>query len=611
MKRKQIIIYAIILVVLIILVFAAIRMSSKRTKDYGELYRAPRVLIITTGKDGTGTLPEGVILTMESFAAKGALTRIDTRDALLDSEYLSEFDILLLLTAAGYHDADRRYSLTFMEDIELEIIRRWVENGGVLIAGDNLGRNLRNGTDRISIYGRLEPENWPLSQCFGVMMSERNMEGFKLIGDIADTLKGDLLPELSPGTWILVPDSVINDDIEVLAYWYNDTLQFPALVMNHYGKGISFLLPSSYLLHPSNEGGHWSPVQIDAFCNKILDEYYGRFPVTIGFHPWPDARPAAFAVSLNSDGSIDDYERIFHLLKQKNVSPSLFVNGTMDESIRNFLSSASFQLQSNGWRKTNMRDLTFSETVFQIEMNEQEWDRQFMGFRFPYTLNSVWGMDYLHRKGYIYESSIGADHTHTFLGSIFPYRLPVFQGENYQVLDLLEISPLAKDDYFYFRSIQESSVIDPNELRDKAMLFDKYLKDFWKSNALRKGGLMVYLGHPLFSGHNETTSQPLANLIDTVRRDHAWITTMEEIAQRWKIIENVQYIISANKRDKRQFSIEVRMPNGSVLESASFRISQKPLQVDATAGKVSIKQHGDVWLVSFRAFDRQKISIRI
>ncbi len=580
----------------------------KTTRDSRELSRVPRVLIITSGKDGTGTLPEGVIITMESFIRQGAYTRVDTRDALLNKEYLAQFDILLLLTAIQYHDADRQYSLTFMEDDELEILNRWVETGGVLIAGDNIGRNFRNGTDRISMYGRLEPDNWPLSGCFGVMMSERNMEGFALKGDIADTLRGELIPPLAPGTWILVPDSILGKNTTILASWDNDTVSYPALTMNHYGKGTAFLLPSSYLLHPSNEGGHWNAMQIDAFCQVVLDEYYHRLPFRIGFSPWPDGHPAAFAVSLNSDGNVKAYERVFRLLKKKSISPTLFVNANLDDEIKSILHNYPHQLQSNGWIKTNMQNLTFSETTFQVDMNEHHWGKHFTGFRFPYTLNSVWGMDYLNRRHYIYESSIGIDHTQTFHGSLFPYHLPVFQGENYHVLDLVEVGPVARDDYYYFRMIQEDQIIDPVTLYEKSQLFNEYLRLFWTENTLARGAMMVYLGHPLFTGYNDTTILPLLQLIDTVRRDGAWITTMEEIASRWRIIDGLTLEVRSDKaKTKGNWEVVVRMPERQVLKGATLRLDRKPFNVSADQGSVKVRARNDHWLIIFDATDGRKI----
>ncbi|HRZ41265.1 MAG TPA: hypothetical protein P5228_01020 [Bacteroidales bacterium] len=606
MRKKTLIITTIIglLAVAAITVLFIRRPQKLHSESSG--YRIPKVLIITTGKDGTGVLPEGVLLAMESFIRRGAYTRVNTRDALLDRNYLAGFDILLLLTAAEYHDADRQYSLTFFDDLELDILRRWVENGGVLVGGDNIGRNLRSGADRISIFGRLEQENWPLSDCFGVMMSERNMGGFALYGDIDTNLRGELLPVLGEGTWILVPDSITSDSVKVLASWSNDSLEFPALVMNHYGRGTAFLLPSSYLLHPSNEGGVWNPVQIDAFCGMVLEACNRYRPAIVTLLPWPEGMPAAFAVSLNSDGNIEDYRRTFGLLEKNRISPTLFVNGEMDPEIKKYLVKIPHQLQSNGWRKIDMQGLSFSETVFQVEMNEQAWDKSFSGFRFPFTLNSFKGMDFLQRKGYSYESSIGIDHTTTFYGSLFPYYLPVYQDDNYRALNLLEIGPVARDDYYYFRSIQEEKLVDPAVLQQNALLFREYLLRFWRETTLPSGGMMVYLGHPLFTGHSETTLQPLQSLMDTVKYDGGWITTMEEIAGRWRLLDQVSLYLSDN--GKNRYELRVEMPDGTKIKDLSVGLPGKPSGVDARTGSCKVKERNGKWIIVFDASPGQEIS---
>ncbi|HOH83805.1 MAG TPA: hypothetical protein PLI16_04275, partial [Bacteroidales bacterium] len=80
-------------------------------------YMLPRVLIVTTGSNlGNGVLAEGVNIAMQTFNRLGAFVTLKSRDILLDPQELNRYNIMILPTAAGYHDADRRYSLTFMAD---------------------------------------------------------------------------------------------------------------------------------------------------------------------------------------------------------------------------------------------------------------------------------------------------------------------------------------------------------------------------------------------------------------------------------------------------------------------------------------------------------------
>jgi hypothetical protein len=580
--------------------------QTKKDDSEGFFYQVPRVLIITTGKGGTGQLPEGVILIMEKFISLGAYVRVNTRDALLDEKYLSDFNILFLLSAIEYHDADRQYSLTFMEDIEIKILSEWVHRGGVLISGDNIGRNLRDGTDRISMFSRLDPENWGLSECFGVMLSERNVEGLRLEGKITDELNGELIPEFENETWILVPDSLLNNQLKVLAVWKNDSAEYPAMIMNYYGKGMCFLLPTSYLLHPSNNGGYWSKFQIQTFCSYVVDQFYSRFPIRVELQVWPSGYNAAFAVSLNSDGSIENYRKMNDFLQQKKIIPTLFVNSQIDEEIIEFIHSKGLNIQSNGYSKIFMRDLSFSETVFQIEMNGRFWKKKFSGFRFPFTKNSFWGMNHLNRKMYLFDSSIGIDHTSNYIGCLFPYHLPVYQGENYQVLDLLEIGPISKDDYYYYDLLLSSEKADQSELFERAQLYHSYLQYFWKNYALQNGGMMIYLGHPLFTAYNDTTLFPLSNLIDTVQKDGAWITTIEDIAVRWKQLDQLKLNVHGRQN---HFTIDVMLHDDQKIENLTLKVDKKPVKIKSVSGKSEIIMKENHWLIIFEAFNGQKIEV--
>lgn len=606
MKAKRIVLFTVLILFLILIIIFIKQGNFFKTSEKAEyLYQIPKVLIITSGKGGNGTLPEGIILAVENFSRLGAFVRINNRDVLLDESYLADFDILLLLSAAEYHDADRQYSLTFMEDVELNILSKWVENGGVLISGDNIGRNLRDGTDRISMYGRLEPQNWPLSACFGVMMSERNVEGLSIQGHLADDLSGELMTEMQSEIWMLVPDSILSKDAQVFAYWTNDTVKYPSIILNTYGNGISVLLPTSYLLHPANNGGYWNVTQIAAFYDFILRQYYNRFPLRFDLQMWPDGHSAAFAVSMNSDGELSHYENVFNVLNEQKIIPSVFVDNNIDSAKADYLNNLKIQLQSNSMMKTNMRELTFSETVYHVEMNEIFWKRHFSGFRFPFTMNSFNGMVYLNRKKYLYDSSIGIDHANAFYGCLFPYHLPVYQDGNNQVLELLEISPLARDDYFYFNEcIKEIATTD--NLFNKSLLYHSYLQNFWKNYALPSHGVMIYLGHPLYTGWNDSTLIPLKNIIDTVRNDGAWITTIEEIALRWNAFSSMN--LNVYQVDD-HFQIRVFMPENVKIENVTLKMFQKPNKIECVFGKSKIIDNKNHWFIIFDASNGQKIDI--
>jgi hypothetical protein len=578
----------------------------KKVAELEVAFEVPRVLIITTGKGGYGQLPEGALLMMENLTHQGAYVRINNRDALLNEGYLEKFHVLVLMSSIEFHDADRKYSLTFMEDVEVQIISKWVHNGGFLIAGDNIGRNLRDGTDRISMYGRLDPENWGFSECFGVLMSERNIQGFSLRGNISHQLSGEFIPEISDETWILIPDSLLNDKVRVLAYWERLNERFPAMIENHYGDGICILLPTSYLLHPSNNGGLWSPFQIRSFCQYVMGQYFRRFPHRIELHPWPSGNSCAFAVSLNSDGSLKEYEKLLIFLEDKKIQPTLFVNSLLDKEIIDFILKHKMILQSNAFSKINMRNLSLSETVFQIEMNSRFWNKKFTGFRFPFTMNNFWGMDFLDRKKYMYDSSIGINHKESFYGSIFPYHLPVYQFENYRTLQMLELGPVEKDDYFFFGTLLHDEVPDQDALFESALLFDAYLQNFFHDIVLLNNGMMIYLGHPLYTAFNDTTLMPLSNLIDTAVSKGAWMTTPDEIANRWNMLDNLRLHVKSSGKIA---TITVELPENMVIHDLTLKVYSKPNRIEASIGNVTITEEKNQWLIIFDATHNLKLKI--
>jgi hypothetical protein len=608
MKRKIIIgtIITLLIISVFVIIYREIITRKQKTETTEFVYTSPRVLIITTGKDGVGNLPEGAILLIESFVQGGAYARIHNRDILTNPTLLSQYNILVLLSAINYHDADRDHSLTYMEDHELNIIKQWVANGGVLISGDNIGRNLRNGADRISIYGRLEPENWPLSECYGVCMSERNMEGFFLQGNLHDPLHGELIPIWETETWILTPDSIHSSNAEVLGQWQNDSLSFPSFIMNTYMKGMAFLLPSSYLLHPSNNGGFMNSSQIDTFCKFVLFQYYNRFPHRIELHPWPHAHSAAFAVTINSDGDIEQYKKLFNTLDSLSIKATLFVNSLLDDEISNYILANKINIQSNSWKKENMRNFSFSESVYHIEMNENHYNTHFSGFRFPFTMNSFWGMTYLNRKGYLYDSSIGIDHLNSFYGCMFPYHLPIFQDGYYQTLDMLELGTHSMDDYYFYKTLLQHELIDSLLIEHKSKIFDDYLQFFWKNNTLPHKGMMIYLGHPFFSAHSTTTLQPLINLIDTVTKDNAWLTTIEDIATRWNQIDKLQLKYSGSNK---HIHITPHLEELDTIKGLTVKLYEKPKKITCKLGNSYTKSDKNCWYVVFDAYNNQGVDI--
>ncbi|HNW98824.1 MAG TPA: hypothetical protein PKK00_10485 [Bacteroidales bacterium] len=569
-----------------------------------EGYMLPRVLILTTGTNkGNGMMAEGVILAAQTFNKNGAYVSMDSREILLKPEELSKFNILILPTAAGYHDADRKYSLTYMSDEELKTLRDWVKNGGVLIAGDNIGRNLLDATDRTSLYGELTPGDWALGECFGISLIEKNMQGYRIDGNITNNLKGNFVPQFEDNMWALVVDTMYSDSIKVLANWVNDKEKIPALIQNRFGKGLCFLLPTYYLLHPANSGGYWSAEQITEFFNYVLSLFYKINHSTVHLNIWPEANNYAFCATLNATGSLEEFNRVLKLFKDENISPSIFVNQIPDSTIRNIL--LPFSLQSNGFAKIDNQIAQFYEINRNIISNEIVWKKKFTGFRFPFTRTSYWGFECLSKYGYKFDSSIGVDNLENFYGSAFPYNIAISSNSLYKYIDMLEISPVMNDDYYYYEKVLTNNYTQANIERD-SKLYEKYLENFWEYAIKPYNGLMVYLGHPVYIGYNDSTLNPVKKIIKEIKSEKTWVTSIESVCDYWNKLGKARFYVN----DKESYTeILVQIPDSITIENVSLKLDKIPESAEALEGECEIMKHDSCNYIVFDAFNNQKISV--
>ncbi|MEO6695237.1 MAG: hypothetical protein ABIY50_08350, partial [Ignavibacteria bacterium] len=181
-------------------------MKSKSFTGDKEYKKLPKVLFLTTGnEEGNGKISPGVSIALQSFNRRGAFVWLDSRDALMQPELLAKYSIMVLPTSLGYHDGDKKYSLTYLSDFEMQNIVNWVSNGGILIAEENLGRNTLDDADRVGINNELNPETWKLSQLFGIKMKELDMVGFSIEEKDANIWNGTIKEKSVEDEWILVP----------------------------------------------------------------------------------------------------------------------------------------------------------------------------------------------------------------------------------------------------------------------------------------------------------------------------------------------------------------------------------------------------------------------
>ncbi len=571
--------------------------------------RLPKVLYITTGvnhKDNDIDLPKGIIVAIQIFNKSGIPVRLEPRDVLFDKDFLFDYDIIILSTSLGYHDADRKYSLTYMTDAELKNLDDFVMKGGVLIAGDNIGRNYFDGTDRLGDANKLNKNNYPLTKTFGVVLEEKNMKGYHIEGNISDSLKGEFLSKVDEDLWTLVPDTIISKSLKSLAYWKNQKDSIPAIMQNDYGDGTAFLLSSSDFLDINPESDYWNINQLEIFYKYVTNHYFEKNNISCTLNPWPNGYSYAFCATFNSQGNIEQYKKIISGLNKYKIKPSFFVNGLSNDTVMNYLKGANVELASTGLKYENYENYDYPTAINDILSNEKKWNRKFKGFRFPFTNPEFSGLLAIDIHNYSYESSISVNNLEFLHGSVFPYNIIITHNKFYKSTNILEIAPLYHDDYFFLNELVDKKKINRKKIMEKTMIYSQYLNDFWNYSVKPYNGLMVYLGHPAITGYNDTTFLSLQNIIDTIRNDNTWLTSIGEIAD------------FRNKYDKLDFytgksdtgiNIAVRSDNDNIVKGISINLEKRPVKATANRGKVKILERNGKYSIVFDAFNGQNINI--
>ncbi|MCF8308494.1 MAG: beta-galactosidase trimerization domain-containing protein [Bacteroidales bacterium] len=576
-------------------------------KDNKMHEQLPRVLIVTTGLTGQdATLPKGIVIAMQAFNRKGAMVKLETRNILYKPGRLKNYNMIILSTAPGYHDADRKYSLSYMAEAELENLKDFVDNGGVLISGDNVGRNKPDGIDRIALHEKLEPGNYPLSECFGVKLTERNMEGYRIYGKLDDSDDEYLRSEAGKNFYTLVPDSIISGKAEIMANWVNASDTLPAIVKNRYGKGTAYLLASSKFLHPAGAGGNVSSKKIMGFYEAVVDDFYEQNNIPLRLNPWPGGHDYAFSVTMNSSGKQKHYKRFFEFMEKNRLTAEFFVEGQVDQKVKEALVKNDIPLQSSGYDFTNYRNLNYTQALQDMLRNENLWGKEFEGFRFPFTMPAFWGLMALSENDYAFDSSIGANNLEFIHGSVVPHNVVIADQGFYKTTDIVELAPVYNDDYYYFKDIRKLRKQSPRKMVRKTQLYQKYLENYWKYAVKPYRGLMVYQGHPRYVANNDTTIRALENLVDRVKEDDTWIAPTSKIADFRRNLMKMKFY---TKHENERVSMTIDSPEDIKVEDVSIKLDFHPEEIEVKQGEGKIHSDPSGYYIVFDAFEGQKIFI--
>ncbi|MBK6506268.1 MAG: hypothetical protein IPG02_11510 [Ignavibacteria bacterium] len=593
---KRIIAPVLIVSALIAIAYAALPLFDKKTENvkvHQKVDKAsmlPRVLFLTTGTtEGNGEIAEGVSIAIQKLTKSGAFVWLGTREYLLQPERMSEFNVIIAPTSFDYHDGDRKYSLTFLSDSEMRNLANWVKEGGVLISEENIGRNTTDDVDRLSRGGELNNGNWPLSEVFGLKMREIDLVGFTLEDKNSGIWNGMIKDTLAEDEWAIVPTELISEKIKVLAEWKRGNEIYPAVLENNFGLGKAFLLTSTYMLHPSNDGGVSSVEQIERFYQYALTSLPGQSGMRYQINPWPDAHSSAGCITFNSTEDIAKYRMILDFLNLEDVSAGFVIDSVSTPEIISILNENKYaELISGLSSKTDFTGSTFSENSRAFIEIEQSTGLNFKGVRFPYRSSNFWGLMYASGNGYVYDASIGIDHLSGYAGSVFPYNIVLARDSFYKATDMLELCQIIANDFDYFQL--PDSVNDYTELmqREDAALFSKYLLDFYEYVSKRNDGLIVFTGNPDYTAFSELTMKPLKDLIDELRKNNSWLATPLSIVEYRNKLKTLK--ISSKGADK-IVTLNVECPDGIVIEGLSIKLDSRPVDV-STSGKSEIKEVG-------------------
>ena len=549
-------------------------------------FRAPQVLIITSGdRDGSGTISEGVAVTLEALNKIGARAYLDNRSVLYRTEDLARYTHIYAPTLYGYNDADRNFSLTFLDTVALNNVADWVAEGGILITAENFGRNDNDGIDRITTNGTLTTANWPLARVFNCDFEESNLDSFCFKIDTSNTIargwSGDrsIIKVANPG-WLLVPKTDKSQrQFEIWARWSNRDINRPAAILSHYQKGYAVYISLSLILHPINDGGLSTRREIYDFWQGIIGYHKDNISMpVIGINAWPGENLSALAITLNSNGMEYSLESVVDSLVNRGVHPTIFFHGPIKADLINkFRKMPEIEIASGGFDLDIFSEAGFETIREDILKSRQFYGENICGFRFPRLRRSYDALLLLNYHDFLYESSLIFRGEGNRVGSLVPYNIPVFkQGESMYSTRLLELSPMEFDDWaFYGKGLEKGGYSVTEQIRD-GELYGEYLIHTQNNIVAPLHGLMVSLGCPDYVGYSPYTLKPLLDFIDSAKASgNVWIASLSEIASFWHLKNKIEFTVDWDQQVARCVFLDKNISTGKVSLKITTPVNMK------------------------------------
>jgi hypothetical protein len=251
-----------------------------------------------------------------------------------------------------------------------------------------------------------------------------------------------------------------------------------------------------------------------------------------------------------------------------------------------------------------------------ILSNELFWKKQFSGYRFPNGITTFEGLHAVYEHGYGFDNSLGVNNVNELKGTSVPYNIPLASSLNrdvgvkgfYKSLDLLEISPVALDDYNFFAKLINADHYPAEEMKTDAALYTAYLDNFIEHAVKPYKGVVSYFGHASNTGFNEISMSPLNETIRKALRDSAWVTTADSIADFTKALRRMDIFCTVIRNT---ITITTASDDTASIRNVAFTVSQKPVSASAENCEVEIKEINGRWAVIVEKLPGTEIRIKM